>query len=178
MAEQLPEHMPGLKLIHKSQHMPDMEHVKTHANKIIKTQFGTFPSLMAGDVPEHKPDLMPERASEHHINPHKTPLRAGITRSISKYPRCYRLFLDFDSFLVFYICLLGNYSCILCAIHSYSQFYLANITTFYLEYIFDILWQVPVLELAVAVRQRPLRFCACCCGPVVPAHCDLVLACC
>ena len=36
---------------------------------------------MIDEVSEHKPDLMPEQASEHRVNPHKSPFRVGITRT-------------------------------------------------------------------------------------------------
>ena len=36
---------------------------------------------MIDDVSESKPDLMPERASEHPVNQHKSPFRVGIARS-------------------------------------------------------------------------------------------------
>ena len=45
MLEDVSEHIPGLKLVHMSQHMSDRENVKTHADKDVRTQSRTFPSL-------------------------------------------------------------------------------------------------------------------------------------
>ena len=49
MAELIPkymsEHVPGLKLVHVSQHMSDRKNVRTHANKDVRKQFRTFPGL-------------------------------------------------------------------------------------------------------------------------------------
>ena len=39
------EHIPGLKLVHLSQHMSDSINVRTHAKKDVRTQSRTLPSL-------------------------------------------------------------------------------------------------------------------------------------
>ena len=74
--------MPGLKLVHMSQHMTCQagkmsEHTPT---KMSEHRLERFPAFMIDDVSEHKPDLMPEEASEHRVNPHKSPFTVGIPR--------------------------------------------------------------------------------------------------
>ena len=68
MSEYMSEHISGPKPDRASQHMSDctagrMSELITHSRE----HFTTF---MIDDVSEHKPDLMPEPASEHCVSPH------------------------------------------------------------------------------------------------------------
>ena len=75
MSEYMSEHIPGLELVHMSQHMSDRKNVRT--TNMSEHSPERFPAFMIDDVSEHKPDLMPEQASEHHVNPHKSPFQSG-----------------------------------------------------------------------------------------------------
>ena len=83
MAEQFseytPGHIPGLKLVHVSQHMSDRKISEHSPTKMSEHSSERFPAVI-DDMSKHKPDLMPEPASEHRVNPHKLPFRVGITR--------------------------------------------------------------------------------------------------
>ena len=50
LSEYMPEHIPGLKLVHLS-HMSDRKHVRTHTNKDVRTQSRTFPNLCQSTNP-------------------------------------------------------------------------------------------------------------------------------
>ena len=45
--------------------------------KMSEIVLDRFPAFIIDDVSEHKPDLMPEQTSEHHVNPHQSPFRVG-----------------------------------------------------------------------------------------------------
>ena len=65
------EHIPGLKMIHVSHHVTS--HVRQKKCQRCQNSPEHFPACMIDDVSEHKPDLMPEQASEHRVNPNKSP---------------------------------------------------------------------------------------------------------